>query len=87
MHLWVRDLLRGNPAGLSSMKQHRAEAEANSLVEMLRGPLPSSQCEKGRESKWDWLGGGNNEEFVCMEATLAKMEHMCMCERTRWESM
>lgn len=53
---------------------------------MLNRPSQATQYKKGRERMGLKEGGGKNG-FVCVEETIDKREHMCMCERTRWESM
>lgn len=49
--------------------------------------LPSYPVQEGEGERKGLKAGGGENGFVCVEETIDKREHMCMCERTRWESM
>lgn len=72
------------------VRGHIAEQSSNirrsKLWETLKGPFKAIQ-RRGRKEKGTEMGKKKKRgEFVCVEETIDKREHMCMCERTRWES-
>lgn len=79
--------MRGNFVRLCSNTRMRRNCSQKPCGDVKGGPFQASQYKMGREKKGGLTEKKKKKEFVCMEATIDKMEHMCMCERTRWETM